>query len=63
MVAAPPSREASRLLAEAAIARGLDAFDEPGVLANQTARIAFVRGLRRRRRSARRSTRRRCARW
>ena len=46
VVAAPPSPEASRLLAEAAIARGLDAFDEPGVLANQTARIAFVRGLR-----------------
>jgi ATP-dependent helicase HrpB len=47
VVAAPPSPEASRLLAEAAIARGLDAFDEPGVLANLTARIAFVRGLRR----------------
>jgi len=46
VVAAPPSPEASRLLAEAAIARGLDAFDEPGVLANQTARIGFVRGLR-----------------
>ena len=44
--AAPPSAEASRMLAEAAIARGLDAFDEPGALANQTARIAFVRGLR-----------------
>ncbi len=46
VAAAPTSAEASRLLAEAAIARGLDAFDEPGVLANQTARIAFVRGLR-----------------
>jgi ATP-dependent helicase HrpB len=47
VVAAAPSSDASRLLAEAAIARGLDAFDEPGVLANLTARIAFVRGLRR----------------
>ena len=46
VTAAPPSDEAARLLAEAAIARGLDAFDEPGALANQTARIAFVRGLR-----------------
>lgn len=44
--AAPPSEESSRMLAEAAIARGLDAFDELGALANQTARIAFVRGLR-----------------
>ena len=51
------------MLAEAAIARGLDAFDEPGALANQTARIAFVRGLRPDAGlpGARRG--RRCARW
>jgi ATP-dependent helicase HrpB len=44
--AAPPSPEASRMLADAALAYGVDRLDEPGVLKDQLARIAFVRGLR-----------------
>ncbi|HET6147722.1 MAG TPA: ATP-dependent helicase C-terminal domain-containing protein [Polyangia bacterium] len=43
---APPSPEAARLLVDAAFAYGLERLDEPGVLANQLARIAFVRRLR-----------------
>ena len=46
VVAAAPSIEASRILAGAALAHGLDRLDQPGVLATQTARIAFVRGIR-----------------
>ena len=43
---APPSPQAARLLVDAALAYGLERLDEPGVLANQLARISFVRGLR-----------------
>jgi ATP-dependent helicase HrpB len=46
VAAAASSAEASRILAGAALAHGLDRLDQPGVLATQTARIAFVRGIR-----------------
>src|SRR5262249_20348899 len=39
---AEPSPEASRLLAEAALAEGPDAFDEPGALATLRARLQTV---------------------
>ena len=39
---APPSETATRLLAEAALAQGLDAFDEPGALAELRARLALL---------------------
>ena len=39
---APPSELASRLLAEAALAQGLDAFDQPGALAGLRARLALL---------------------
>jgi ATP-dependent helicase HrpB len=39
---AEPSPEVSRLLVEAALARGLDAFDEPGALASLRARLQVV---------------------
>jgi ATP-dependent helicase HrpB len=45
LAAAPPSPEASRMLAEAAAAHGLERFDPPGALAEQLARIAFAREL------------------
>jgi len=39
---APPSEAVSRLLAEAALAQGLDSFDEPGNLAALRARLALL---------------------
>jgi len=39
---APPSELASQLLAEAALAQGLDAFDQPGALAGLRARLALL---------------------
>lgn len=39
---AGPSEATSRLLAEAALAQGLDAFDEPGALAGLRARLALL---------------------
>lgn len=39
---APPSEKASRLLAEAALAQGPDAFDEPGALLTLRARLALL---------------------
>lgn len=39
---AEPSPEVSRLLVEGAIARGLDAFDEPGALASLRARLQVL---------------------
>jgi ATP-dependent helicase HrpB len=39
---APPSEATSGLLAEAALAQGLDAFDEPGALASLRARLALL---------------------
>jgi ATP-dependent helicase HrpB len=39
---AQPSEAASRLLAEAALAKGLDAFDEPGALDGFRARLALL---------------------
>lgn len=39
---APPSEAVAGLLAEAALAQGLDAFDEPGALAGLRARLALL---------------------
>jgi ATP-dependent helicase HrpB len=46
VAAASPSAAAARILADAAFSHGLELFDEPGAWANETARIAFARGLR-----------------